>query len=152
MGYGSDGNTAGMASRPKPVTIQNSTLVLDEGPIFHMAYLQIYGSDVLNSPTARSWWEKIYTQWSQTLALVVLLDAPDLILIERIRARKKESAVKTKGNDYAVKYITNLREKYEYLLDKLTTKNKNLTVFRFDTDQVLLDQVYSKVFASLQFI
>jgi deoxyadenosine/deoxycytidine kinase len=129
--------------------LQKSILILDEGPIFHMALLQIYGSESLNNPSAQVWWGQMYKRWSKMLDMVVFLDAPDSTLIERIRAREKPHGVKIKGNDYAIKYLTDLREKYDYLLCKLTSEEPNLKVLRFDTLQISLDQVCLNLSATL---
>jgi deoxyadenosine/deoxycytidine kinase len=130
-------------------TARNLTLVLDEGPIYHMAYLQIYGSGVINSSPAEAWWNKIYKQWSKTLTLLVLLDASDTTLIKRIRMRETVHGVKTKGDDYAFEFLSNLRKKYDYLIARLLSEETQLKVLRFDTQKIPLDQICTDIVAVL---
>ena len=130
-------------------TFQNSSLIMDEGPIYYMAYLHIYGSEILNSPSAQTWWDQMYKQWSRTMHMVIYLDAPDLTLMERIRAREKAHGVKTMPDSYAFKFLADLRENYEYLLYKLTSEKRSLKILRFNTLKVPLNQVASEVIAAL---
>jgi shikimate kinase len=129
---------------------ENSDLLLDEGPVFLMAYLQIYGAKALNSPSNQAWWDQMYKQWSRVLNIIIYLDAPDETLIERIRFREKPHGVKVKPDDYAYKYLADLREKYEYLLIRLTSEDKTLQVHRFDTHQIPITKVCSEILAALK--
>lgn len=124
---------------------QYPILILDEGPIFYMAFLQIYGSGGLNSPSAQTWWAQIYKQWSSLLAMVIYLDAPDLVLIQRIRERSKPHGIKDNPKDYAYKYLADLREKYKYLLFRLASENRTFKILCFDTFHVSQNQICSEI-------
>jgi thymidylate kinase len=129
---------------------QSSILILDEGPIYFMAYLQIYGSKIINSIAAEPWWDQMYKHWSRVLDIVIMLDAPNASLIDRIRGREKPHGVKVKPDDYAHKFLSDLREKYEYLLNKLTAEERGPKVLRFDTQQFSINKIESEVFDVIQ--
>jgi adenylate kinase family enzyme len=126
-----------------------SIVILDEGPIYYMAYLQIFGAESMNSLLTQAWWAEMYRNWSKVLDMVIMLDAPDTFLIDRIRAREKHHGVKTKSDDYAHRYLANLREKYENLLIKLTSEECDLRILRFNTQQLSIDEIVSKVINSI---
>ena len=64
-------------------------VVLDEGAIYTLAWLQVIGHHVFNDQRTQSWRHYIAGLWAAQLDEVVRLDAPDAILAQRLRSRAK---------------------------------------------------------------
>jgi len=64
-------------------------VLLDEGPVFALAWLQVYGRDRLRNAAMAAWWRDTAREWARALDVVVLLDAPDAVLASRVRERAK---------------------------------------------------------------
>ncbi|HXF74150.1 MAG TPA: hypothetical protein VNO79_16280, partial [Actinomycetota bacterium] len=61
--------------------------LLDHGPLFRLARLEEFGPPLVGSPAFRRWWRRCLEAWLDALDLVVVLDAPDAVLLERVDRR-----------------------------------------------------------------
>ena len=123
----------------------NKVIVLDEGPLCYMAFLQVYGPAFINSEKASVWWASTYERWATAVDMEVWLDAPDPLLVKRIRARAEWHGVKAKSDPDAYQYLDALRRAYDRLLPDLLANNHELKVLYFDTGRRSLDQIRSQV-------
>lgn len=64
-------------------------VVLDEGPVFALSWLRAFGHRRLQNGRLEAWWRRTLATWAALLDRVVLLDAPDSVLVSRIRGRTK---------------------------------------------------------------
>lgn len=64
-------------------------VVLDEGPIYALAWLRVVGHSVFQDGRTDSWRHYISGLWAATLDEVVRLDAPEVVLAQRLRSRAK---------------------------------------------------------------
>jgi thymidylate kinase len=125
----------------------SSVTILDQGPIFMLAWLYEFGPESLKNKSVERWWDSMYKQWASTLDMVIWLDAPDTILVERIHARSKWHLVKGESEQEATEFLARSRTCYEQTIGKLTA-NSGPEPLRFDTDQESLDQIVDKVLAA----
>jgi deoxyadenosine/deoxycytidine kinase len=125
----------------------STIFVLDEGPIYLMTFLYVYGSNVFKSQNSNVWWEHIFRDYANAIDIVVWLDAPNSVLVSRIRDRNKPHGVKNKTDPEAFNYLNNLRQAYERMISGLTTEDSELLVMRFDTNQETLDEISKKIIA-----
>ncbi len=121
--------------------------VLDQGPIYKLARLHGFTSRGIKSQSFEKWWDSALNQWNSTLDLVIQLDAPDTILMERIYTRSYQHRVQGKSEQEAYAFLARYRTSYEHILSKLIA-NGELKVLRFDTNQETLDQIVDKVLAA----
>jgi len=68
-------------------------VVLDEGPVFALSWLRVFGHPRLQTIRAEAWWRRTYAVWAGVLDRLVLLDAPEPVLTSRIRGRHKPADV-----------------------------------------------------------
>jgi hypothetical protein len=59
--------------------------LLDHGPIYRLAFLREFGPEITRSQIYRNWWTDLFKRWMETLDLLILLDAPNEVLMKRIR-------------------------------------------------------------------
>ncbi|MGH7792928.1 MAG: AAA family ATPase, partial [Thermodesulfobacteriota bacterium] len=83
----------------------DTTILLDHGPIFKLATLNAFGPERLKTLAFEHWWHSVFEQWASTLDIVVWLNAPDKILVERINGRNQRHAVKGKSEREAHQFL-----------------------------------------------
>jgi shikimate kinase len=118
----------------KKVESNHKVFLLDQGPIFLMAILSEFGPEGLRNPDINGYWEKVYERWTNTLDIVIWLDAADEILINRIRTRRADHIVKHKSDQEIKEFLAKYRVAYDRLLT-LLMKNNHIQVIRLDTNK-----------------
>jgi adenylate kinase family enzyme len=127
---------------------QGTVTLLDHGPVFRLTRLYAFGPENIRSQRFERWWDQMCAQWAATLDIVVWLDAPDAVLLERINARDRWHIVKGKPEQEAVQFLARYRTSFEHVMSALTA-NGGPTVLRFDTAQLAVDQITGQVLAAL---
>lgn len=123
--------------------------ILDHGPIFRLALLRGFGPEFVASQVYARWWESALAQWSGALDVVIWLDAPDAVLIERINARDRWHLVKDRPESEACAFLARYRAEYEEIIARLSAAG-GPRVLRFDTAREPLDQIVSHVRAAFE--
>jgi thymidylate kinase len=108
-------------------------IILDQGPVYLMAEMRLFGPEYLRQRDAESFWQKFYYRWRTTLCMVVCLDAADGILLNRIRNREQELIVKTQPAAVVYEYLQKYRKEYESLLSSFSSHKSRFKVLRYDT-------------------
>ena len=125
--------------------LDNGTLVLlDHGPVFKLATLNAFGPERLKSQGFERWWQAMFQQWAFTLDVLIWLDAPETILVERINRRDQRHAVKGKSEREAYEYLTRYQKSYEQILAKLGAFGRP-TLLQFDTGQTSIERIVDEV-------
>ena len=86
----------------------------------------------------------MFNQWAQTLDLVIWLDAPEEILIERIRSRDKWHPVKESPAQEMRDYLLRYQSAYEHVISQLSAI-RELKVLRFNTGCQTPEDITSQV-------
>ena len=123
-------------------------IVLDQGPVFSLMMLYLFGPETLRGPRAEEWWATTCKQWADTLDTVIWLDAPDATLVERICARDIWHGVKKKTEAESFEYLGRYRESFERVISLLTANN-GPKVVTFDTARDSVDRVTAKLLLEL---
>ena len=126
----------------------DTVILLDQGPVFRLATLHAFGPDRLKSPGFDRWWDSMFKQWAFTLDVVIWLDAPATVLVERINARDKRHAVRGKSELEAHQFLTRYRMSYEQVLAQLRAYREP-TLLQFDTGHAPVEQIADEILASV---
>ncbi len=124
----------------------DTVTVLDHGPIYRLAFLREFGPEITTSHLYRRWWANLLKQWSARIDIVVSLDAPDVVLLERIRARDSWHAVKDKSDQEAYETLRRYRAAFERTLAESLTA-RQATLLCFDTSQRSTEEIADEVLA-----
>ena len=127
-----------------------TVILLDHGPVFKLATLNAFGPERLKSRGCETWWHSMFEQWASTLDIVIWLNAPDSILVERINARNQRHAVKGKSELEAHNFLIRYQTSYEQILAKLTAYG-GPTLHQFDSSQASIEQIVDEVLATVIF-
>lgn len=118
--------------------------VLDHGPIYRLAFLRALGPEITTSQLYNRWWTSLLSQWTATIDIVIWLDAPDAILLERIRARDRWHTIKEKCEQEAYEFLTHYRTFLEQIIAE-SVADGQVTLLRFDTNQESVEQMVDKI-------
>jgi shikimate kinase len=119
-------------------------VLLDEGPVFALAWLQVHGRDRLRHAAMAAWWRETAREWARAIDVVVLLDAPDAVLAGRVRERAKPHAMKHKTDAEIARFSATYREAYAGVIAALTAEN-HVRVISLSSDGDTPERVSSRV-------
>jgi hypothetical protein len=123
-------------------------LLFDEGPVFALAWLRGFGHECMRSRVAENWWRVSLGRWSRTIDAVVVLDAPDAVLVGRIRSRPEWHEIKDQPEWYMAEWIGRFRVALEWVLDGLVREGGPAVIrihVNGDQPQCIADRVASEL-------
>jgi len=131
------------ACRPEGV------IVLDEGPVYMMARIRMYGGAPVRSAAFDPWWREVVGEWRRALDLVVWLDAPDSILARRLRSRAQRHRLQSAEDRHIEEFLVSYRAAYDEVMTVLA-KEGGVRVVKFRTDRQTPDRIAEKVALELR--
>lgn len=124
-------------------------VLLDHGPIYRLAFLREFGPAITASLAYRRWWADLLKQWIAKIDLVIWLDAPDAVLLERIRARDCWHAVKNKSDREAREILNRYRAAFEQTFAEFLAA-RSVAVLHFDTSRQSTEGIADDVLAAFE--
>jgi len=126
-----------------------SIFILDQGPVYMIAFETLFGSGTFESNAAKKFWDHAYHCWAETLDLVIWLDASLPVLLERIHKRESRHSIKGVGDVDAFQYLESYRQAFESVISRLIICSKTLKVLRIDTGQYSIKETVEKLINEL---
>lgn len=123
-------------------------LVFDEGPVYMLARILVFGGANVDTAGFRRWWRRTTAEWAQTLDVVVYLYASDEVLIERIRARRQAHPVKELATKEVQRFLDAYRSAYERVIDDLLMCG-GPQVVRLEADALSIEPLAASTLAAL---
>ena len=124
-------------------------VVLDEGPVFALTWLRLFGHQRRRGDALASWPKQLVEQWAAVLDLVVFVNAPDAVLLERIRARAKPHRVKQRTDEEIGAFLAAYRGAYEDVIAALTA-HSGVQVVTLDSDAEAIDRTAERLLEVLE--
>lgn len=118
-------------------------IVFDQGPIFLLTR-----HDVLEEPLA-AWRAQTFDTWNALLDVIVVLDAPNAVLVDRINTRSKEHRVKGAPGHAALDFVARSRAVYDEALSRLAAHGSGPAILRFDTSVNSVAEIVDQIIAVL---
>ncbi len=122
-------------------------IVLDEGPVFSLCRLRLFRK-ATHRITRPQGWSTTLSPWGGVLDLVIWLDAPDLVLAQRIRNRPKDHEVKDSTERDIHEFLGRFRSTYREILTEMTADGR-MQVVEFDTARDSADQIADAALAAM---
>ncbi len=123
-------------------------VVFDQGPLYSLAKLRGAVAHRPMSERFGAWLEETLRLWGTTLDLVISLDAPDDVLLQRIRTRSKRHVFGDLPEMDARAAIANDRVLIDGVIAD-AVHGGGLQVIRFDTDRQPIEEVVTQILAIL---
>lgn len=123
-------------------------VVFDHGPIFRLALLREFGPEITRSQLFEQWWDSVLNEWMNTLDILVWLEAPFAILLERAQRRGHWYLSSGISVQEGYKFLRRYQRAYEQIMARLQT-NRRLTFLHFDTGQKSPTQIANEVLVAL---
>lgn len=123
-------------------------VVLDEGPIFGLAWLEVFHR--ANGDRARREWRReALSQWARRLTAVIRVDAADTVLTDRIRSRAKPHPVKHDSDETIRGFTARFRSVFDEVLAALRATGR-VPVIEVRTDRGTPAQQAARLRAALE--
>ena len=107
-------------------------VVLDHGPLYRLARIRRFGPALVGSPGFDRWWRRSLEGWLSVLDLVVLLDAPDPVLLGRIGRRGHWYLSATPSEEERRAFLRRYREAFERVLGEIGAGGPKVLRLRSD--------------------
>lgn len=121
---------------------------LDEGVVFALAKLRADGG-MMKSAYAKQWEQKALDRWSEILDAIVWLDAPDALLVERIRSRAKDHRMKFRSDAVIYEFLARYRASYKQVISELQSRSR-IRIIKLQSDNNSLELVTKAVLSLAQ--
>ena len=126
----------------------NSLTVLDHGPIYRLSFLREFGPAITESDRYKDWWRNLLDRWINTIDLIVWLDAPNDVLIERVRHRDRKHTIKGKRSEEAIEFLSRYRMSFERTIAE-GLSGDHPALLQFDTNQDSISTIADTVLAAI---
>lgn len=120
--------------------------MFDQGPLFLLSELS--RNDRSRSSTFRRWRSGAVDRWRRAFDVVIVLDAPNDVLLERIGRRGKRHGLQELAPSEARHVLDRERESFELLLDELVARG-TLQVRRIDTSRAAFEATLPAIMTML---
>lgn len=133
----------------KPALTSLSAVVLDEGAVYMLARLRVLGGERIRTGAFERWWLGAIERWARLLDVVVWLDAPDVILMHRLRSRRQSHSVKGLSDEAICRFLASYRDAYERVMAALT-RSQRVRVLVVRTDEESVNQIVGRVASEIR--
>ena len=120
-------------------------IILDEGAVYMLARLRVFGGERLESHAFGRWWDAAVQDWAGALTLIIRLDAADAVLINRLRARAQPHPVRGLGDDEIGRFIAAYRGAFDEVIAALRAAPGAPELLTFRTDEEPVDRIAETV-------
>lgn len=124
-------------------------ILLDEGPVFSLGRLSVFQeADRRGGLPARAWHAEL-ARWASLLDAVIWIDAPDVVLAERIRTRTKQHQIKGGTDAEMAGFLARYRQAYREIRERLTGGGR-IKMVQLDTSGLAVEAAAERVLAELR--
>jgi len=95
------------------------TLLFDEGPVYMLARILVFGADNIRSSAFERWWRTAIAEWAATLNVVVWLEAPDDVLAARLHTRGQSHPLPGAHQSAVSAFFRSYRDAFNRVLAEL---------------------------------
>ncbi len=113
-----------------------SAVVFDHGPLYRLSRLREFGPEIARSERFERWWRASRERWMDALDLVVWLDAPDGVLLERVQARGHRYLDATPSREDKDQFLARYRGAFAKIFERGAAEGPRMLRFRSDQRSV----------------
>lgn len=115
-------------------------LVLDQGPMFALACVLWGQKPATRHVSFEAWLQRMVERWSEELDAIIVLDAPDAVLLARIDGREQRHDAKGAPPSEGLELLARHREAYGRVFELVEDLGR-VRVLHFDTATMPPDRI-----------
>ena len=119
-------------------------IIFDHGPLYWLTRIRAIGPAFTRSAEAERWWESEVLRWGRLLDVLVWLDAPDEVLMHRIRTRELDHIVKHESNERTREFLSCFRSAFHEAI-AIASEGNLPARYEFDTTAKTPQQIAEDV-------
>lgn len=127
---------------------RHQAILLDEGPVFSLGRLSVFQHANEGSGWLAREWSAQVVRWSGILTGVILLDADNETLAQRIRDRPKNHSIKTGSDREVFGFLDRYRAAYREIVTRLTAGGR-VQIVEFNTTKQPFEQIATDIVTTL---
>ncbi len=127
---------------------EGNIFVIEPGSIYWYSSLEEYGPEVCKCDKYQSWLRDSFKRWASSLDLLIWLDAPEGLCLQRVMARDQWHEAKSMTTDLALKELKCFRECYARIIPEIASQY-SLKLLTFRTDQISTREMADIVFMEI---
>jgi hypothetical protein len=109
-----------------------------------MAWLRGFGHETMRAAPVDHWWHLTTQGWASLIDVVVVLDAPDTVLAQRIRARAHDHEVKEFPDYEIALWMARFRCALEWVLSEMT-RHGGPRVIRLSSEDQASERIAERI-------
>jgi shikimate kinase len=126
----------------------HQTILLDEGPVFSLGRLSVFQRAHEGSGWLARVWNAEVERWRERLTGIVLLDADNDVLAQRIRNRVKQHPVKNSSNREICAFLDGYRAAYRDIATRLSADGR-VHVVELDTTTRPFEEIAADIVTAM---
>jgi hypothetical protein len=133
--------------RPR-IIAKDLIVALDPGSVYWLSSLKEFGPPFTRDRVFQRWWEERLDQWCSALDMIVWLEAPHELLLQRVMSRDEWHEAKSRSSAASLEEFGRLSVSYGRVIAEML-RRKKIRVFHYHTDLVsvgkMTDEIHSTV-------
>lgn len=131
-------------------TTRGGTLLFDEGPVYMLSRILMFGADNIRSRAFERWWRAAIAEWATTLDVIIWLDAPDDVLAARLHTRAQWHPLQGAHDAAVSAFFKSYRAAFGRVVSELRTPGRGAQVWNIATDAGSADRTAHAIFDRLR--
>ncbi len=119
-------------------------LALDPGSVYWLSSLREFGPEFAKDPLFLRWWDARLQEWSAALDMIVWIEAPNELLLQRVLARDEVHEAREQPAGTALEYFERYRLWYSRMVPEMASRG-HARLFHFRSDELTTEQMVSEV-------
>lgn len=128
----------------------NTALLVDQGPISFLGMIQRLNARWRSTRGGKKWLDGVFQKWSKVIRLIILLDADNDVLVERIRSRDQEHRLKTTTYEEAVSTLEMYRKIYPNVISCLQVDGVDIKTLSYNSTKGGKEALHARAAADVE--
>lgn len=100
-------------------TTDGRTILFDEGPVYMLARILVFGGERIRTHAFARWWRSAIAQWAQAFAAIIWFDASDDVLASRLHTRRQWHPLRGAPDQTVRAFFASYRDAFRRVLADL---------------------------------
>jgi hypothetical protein len=123
---------------------EGNIVVIDPGSVYWLSSFQECGPEITKHPRFKRWWTNKFEQWSSALDVIIWIDAPEEMCLQRVLSRDEHHEIKYISALSALEQLTCFRKAYQQIIPEMASQHP-IKVFYFRSDQISTEEMIKRI-------